>query len=467
MNRTLPQLVPDPAPSEERGVSHERGEDQLLSAHPTWDPVRDASSRIAAAMLDASDPSTAQHSDDVELLAAEICRRLEVPAAEREHVLVAARLHDVGKVAMPREVLEKPGPLDHEERLLMKSHTLLGERILRSIAELHTAARLVRHSHEHFDGSGYPDALQGEEIPLGSRIILCADAYHAIRSDRFYRRGRSTAEALSEMRACAGTQFDPAVVEALSSTIAEAGTGRLRRRIPRRLLVLITTLTIGASGAYAAERGWIDSPLPGIGGEHATEADEPPPKAVEPTAAREPRSKAEKDDEGNRSPESGSANGNGRGGSPRAGSPGIGRSASGKGVGKGSGQSLRPGGAGSGAGPSATSPSSGSEGSNLGNSGPAAGQSGSSPGNSSYAPGQTGQTPSDSSSAPGHSGNLPGYLGPLPNQPGISPGKNDSTPGGSGDLPNDLGAVPGAGKSRSGAAAPGGNSAASGTHRSK
>jgi HD-GYP domain-containing protein (c-di-GMP phosphodiesterase class II) len=107
--------------------------------------------------------------------------------------------------------------LDPIEWVAIRRHTIVGEQILVSVPELRGAARLVRHSHERWDGFGYPDGLSGEEIPLGSRIISCADAFAVIRSDRAYRPGSSTAEALAEIHACAGTQFDPAVVEALEA----------------------------------------------------------------------------------------------------------------------------------------------------------------------------------------------------------------------------------------------------------
>ena len=244
------------------------------SANRTATGIREAGSQIAAAMLEAADPHTGQHSDDVELVVEEICKRLSVKGEDREDVLVAARLHDVGKVAIPNEVLQKEGPLDDAEWKLVKKHTLTGERILQSVPELGPAAELVRHSHEHFDGTGYPDGLKGEDIPLGSRIILCADAFHAIRSDRPYRKGRATRAALKEMHRCSGSQFDPKVVEALDASIKSAKRSQRRRRtLPPRLAILFAMLAIGTGGAFAAERGWIPSPIPGLGPEASNEAD--------------------------------------------------------------------------------------------------------------------------------------------------------------------------------------------------
>lgn len=184
--------------------------------------VFDASSQIALEMLVAADPGTAAHCDDVEVLVGRLCARLGVEGQERKQIEVAARLHDIGKIAMPRRLLDKPGPLDDAEWKLIRQHTLVGERILSRVPELRTVATLVRHSHEHFDGSGYPDGLRGEEIPFGSRIILCADAFQAIRSDRPYRVGRRTREALAEIEAHSGSQFDPSVALALSKVAASA-----------------------------------------------------------------------------------------------------------------------------------------------------------------------------------------------------------------------------------------------------
>src|SRR3954454_7443041 len=161
--------------------------------------ARRAALAMATAALDARDPDTAEHSDEVVMLCDALADRLGISGMEREHLLPAARLHDVGKVAVPNEVLAKPGPLDESEWAVMRRHTITVERILRSVPELAPVAPLVRSAHEHYDGNGYPDGLAGDEIPLGSRVILCADAFHAIRSDRPYRAGRSTDVAVGEL----------------------------------------------------------------------------------------------------------------------------------------------------------------------------------------------------------------------------------------------------------------------------
>ncbi len=183
----------------------------------------DAAATVASAMLGATRAQNARHADDVVLIANAVCDRMGVTAAELDDVLAAARLHDIGKTAIPVEVLEKPGPLSESEWELVREHTVIAEEVLSSVAELRGVAKLVRHSHERWDGNGYPDGLRGDEIPLGSRIIFCADAFQAIRSDRPYRAARSSPEALDEVRRCSGTQFDPAVVDALQDAVKELG----------------------------------------------------------------------------------------------------------------------------------------------------------------------------------------------------------------------------------------------------
>jgi HD-GYP domain-containing protein (c-di-GMP phosphodiesterase class II) len=134
----------------------------------------------------------------------------------------AAELHDIGKIAIPDAILNKPGPLDAEEWRFMRRHTLIGESMLSAAPALQSAAQLVRSSHERYDGTGYPDGLKGEAIPLASRVIFVCDAFHAMTSERPYGTPMEPAAALEELTRCAGTQFDPAVVKAFKAELAAA-----------------------------------------------------------------------------------------------------------------------------------------------------------------------------------------------------------------------------------------------------
>ncbi|MEA2493092.1 MAG: hypothetical protein QOJ29_1003 [Thermoleophilaceae bacterium] len=166
-------------------------------------------------------PDLGDHlSGGVELVA-EVAERLDIAGDELAQLRHAATLHDIGKVAIPDTIIDKPGTLDDNEWAFMRGHTLIGERIIGAAPALGRAAGLVRSSHEAFDGSGYPDGLAGAEIPLGARIIAICDAYDAMTSTRPNARSKSTAEALAELRRCAGAQFDPAIVTTFEQVIAE------------------------------------------------------------------------------------------------------------------------------------------------------------------------------------------------------------------------------------------------------
>jgi diguanylate cyclase (GGDEF)-like protein/putative nucleotidyltransferase with HDIG domain len=177
-------------------------------------PQHDAIEALAVALLE-RDRYTGEHSAAVIEMSSAVARTLGCNAVEVERVRSAALLHDIGKVAIPDEILHKPGPLTDEEWMLMRQHPVIGERILRVLPGLGPVARMVRHEHERWDGDGYPDGLRGIEIPFGSRVIIVADTYHAITSDRPYRAARSHEEAVEELTRCAGTQFDPDVTAAL------------------------------------------------------------------------------------------------------------------------------------------------------------------------------------------------------------------------------------------------------------
>jgi diguanylate cyclase (GGDEF)-like protein/PAS domain S-box-containing protein len=159
--------------------------------------------------------------DELTALCEAVAERLGLPEDERAPLLQAASLHDVGKLAIPDEILNKPGELTEAEWEFMRRHTLIGERILAAAPALTAASKLVRSTHERFDGSGYPDGLAGEQIPLGSRIVAVCDAYVAMVSARPYRNAMEWARALAELRRCAGTQFDPRVVDAFADVLIE------------------------------------------------------------------------------------------------------------------------------------------------------------------------------------------------------------------------------------------------------
>jgi putative nucleotidyltransferase with HDIG domain len=174
-----------------------------------------ASFLALATAVEARDGYTHAHSEETVFLVESVARELDLPDEDLAECKTAALLHDVGKIGIPDSVLHKPGPLDEAEWRIMREHPVIGERILRQVPGLERVAAAVRHEHERWDGGGYPDGLAGESIPLESRIILVCDAYHAMTSDRPYRSRMPREEALAELRKCAGTQFDPQVVDAL------------------------------------------------------------------------------------------------------------------------------------------------------------------------------------------------------------------------------------------------------------
>jgi two-component system, cell cycle response regulator len=159
------------------------------------------------------EPDLDEHLRSVASLALLLARYAGVEGEELDVVARAAELHDVGKIAIPEQVLRKRGGLTAVERELIRTHTVIGERILASAPAMVPVARLVRSSHERWDGDGYPDRLGGEEIPLGARIIAVCDAFDAMVSKKPYRRSMESSEALAELRRCSGTQFDPELVE--------------------------------------------------------------------------------------------------------------------------------------------------------------------------------------------------------------------------------------------------------------
>jgi diguanylate cyclase (GGDEF)-like protein len=164
-------------------------------------------------------PHLGEHVDAVTVLAEDIARHLGLAPHLVEQVRDAAKLHDIGKIAIPDAILNKPGPLDPEEWKFMRRHTIIGERIVSAAPALAEVALLVRSSHERFDGGGYPDQLGGDAIPIGSRIVCVCDAFDAMTTDRPYRRAMTPNDALAELKRCSGSQFDPQVVEAFQATL--------------------------------------------------------------------------------------------------------------------------------------------------------------------------------------------------------------------------------------------------------
>ena len=167
------------------------------------------------------DAYTGEHSYGVIALSLEIADELGLDEDERRLVEFGALLHDVGKIAVPKEIINKPGPLDDDEWAVMKQHTIAGQQMLNKVGGSMTdVGTIVRASHEHWDGNGYPDGIAGEDVPLAARIVAVADAFSAITTTRAYRRAQTPEAAIKELRRCAGSQFDPEVVEALAAVLS-------------------------------------------------------------------------------------------------------------------------------------------------------------------------------------------------------------------------------------------------------
>jgi putative nucleotidyltransferase with HDIG domain len=167
-------------------------------------------------VVEADDAYTGSHSRDVVDLVLAVCDELGVDARARRDAEFAALLHDVGKIRIPGEIINKPGKLDAEERAIIETHTVIGEELLKKVGGLlGEVGTIVRSCHEHWDGGGYPDGLEGESIPLVARIVCACDAFSAMTTTRSYRPARPVHEALAELQRCARTQFDARVVEAL------------------------------------------------------------------------------------------------------------------------------------------------------------------------------------------------------------------------------------------------------------
>lgn len=193
----------------------------LVEAYYPWKLLADqegvllTSLQMMAQAVDLKDPYTSNHSQRVAHYAVRLARALGLPEQEVERVRIGALMHDLGKIGISGRIIRKPDKLTPEEQAVMRRHSSVSADIIEPLEILGESASMVRHHHEHWDGSGYPDGLSAEEIPLGSRIILVADAFDALVSDRPYRRGVPRLAAVEVIRQHSGTQFDPTVVAAL------------------------------------------------------------------------------------------------------------------------------------------------------------------------------------------------------------------------------------------------------------
>ncbi|HEY6399682.1 MAG TPA: HD domain-containing phosphohydrolase, partial [Solirubrobacteraceae bacterium] len=183
---------------------------------------------VLLGVLREREPNLHEHLREVGRLAMIVGRAFGMTEAELDELHRAAELHDIGKAAVPDTILAKPGPLALEEWDFMRRHTLIGERILLAAPALAPVAAIVRASHERFDGTGYPDRLTGAAIPLAARIVAVCDAFSAITGDRPYAQARTRKQAIEELQANAGTQFDPEVVKAFLAALEHVPSARLR-----------------------------------------------------------------------------------------------------------------------------------------------------------------------------------------------------------------------------------------------
>lgn len=179
-----------------------------------------------AALIEARDGYTGKHTDEVGELVMDVALALDLDIWEARMLAIAGRLHDIGKVAVPDDVLHKPARLSEEEWQVMRTHPVIGADIVSRIPALRGLATIIRAHHERWDGGGYPDKLAGEDIPLGARVIAVVDSYNAMTTTRPYRQARDKDWALAELRRYAGSQFDPIIVAMLEHMLTEDETSK-------------------------------------------------------------------------------------------------------------------------------------------------------------------------------------------------------------------------------------------------
>ena len=217
-NRTYRyRAVDDNAPVRRAPISAERR--AAATAIGQW--ASDTAAEALASVLAPQPQHGGQPSDLIAMLATGIALQMGLPQDEIERVRIASLLHDLGKLAVPLEILDKRSSLSDHEWQAIGEHPRIGQVILEQASSLREAVPTVLHHHEHFNGGGYPHGLRGKEIPLGARIVAVADAYHAMVHDRPYRNARDHAHALAELRANAGTQFDPEIVDVFCELFAD------------------------------------------------------------------------------------------------------------------------------------------------------------------------------------------------------------------------------------------------------
>jgi diguanylate cyclase (GGDEF)-like protein len=214
-------LLPHEADSADHAL--QVADERMYANKRSRSAARSQAGEVLLRTMHAKQPELDEHSSNVAELATRVARRLGLGGEALDEIARAAELHDIGKVGIPDAILNKPSGLTDGEWEFIYQHTILGERILHGAPALRPVARLVRASHERWDGAGYPDGLRGEEIPLGARIVAACDAYEAMTANRSYRAAVSHEQACQELRRSAGSQFDPDVVEAFLTEIETAG----------------------------------------------------------------------------------------------------------------------------------------------------------------------------------------------------------------------------------------------------